>query len=354
MSVTHHQTTELAPCELCQSSTFTILADKDRDGAPLQTVLCQDCGLVFTNPRPSDEALRDFYRESYRQEYKNAVKPKLKHVYRAGSVALDRLDYLIPLLKPGNSILDLGSGGGEMLFILRGLGYHVEGIEPNVGYGSAARDLLGLPVQVTHYSEAKVEPGSQDVVTAFHVVEHLPHPIEALATMASWMRDDGLMLIEVPHALSRCQWPQSRYHIGHLHHFSSSTLTLAGQKAGLEHVDSFTSRDGGNLMVIFRKKRDTTAATAAIIPGHSQRVLRHYQKHTNLRHALTPLPYIRPLEKAAKGLIEKTTLLKFDNAHDVLDHLVKKAKAIQHKAISQRGHRHCQENLGTAPCCCEG
>lgn len=342
---------ELAPCELCQSQTFTTIARQDRDGKPLQTVLCHDCGLVFTNPRPTDRELQDFYRESYRQEYKQAVKPKLKHVYRAGLVALSRLDYLLPLLKPGHRVLDLGSGGGEMLFILRGLGYHVEGIEPNVGYGTAARDLLGLPVQVSDYKGAQIEPGSQDVVTSFHVVEHLPHPIEALATMASWLREDGLMLIEVPHVLSRCQWPQSRYHIGHLHHFSSSTLTLAGQQAGLEVVDSFTSTDGGNLMVIFRKKQHSPAANPARIPGHSQRVLRHFRGHTRLRHALSTHPYSRPFEKAARNLLEKITLLKFSDAHDILDHLVKKAKEMQSKASQQGAPHSSRAHSGTQQCC---
>lgn len=319
----------LLPCELCHHDQFAQVASRDRSGAPLPTVICLHCGLVFTNPRPTDESLDQFYRQDYRREYKQAVQPKLKHVYRAGMVAAERLAYLLPLLKRGDRVLDLGAGGGELLYLLRGLGYQVEGIEPNVGYGTAAREVLGLSVQVANYREAEIEPGSKDVVTAFHVVEHLPHPVEALQTLAGWMRDDGLMLIEVPNVLSRCQWPHSRYHKGHLHHFSSSTLALAGGLAGLVLADSFTSSDGGNVMVVFRKQREGARVVkgGTAIPGHAQRVLRHLSTHTRLAHALSVAPYARPLKKVLDRCQERLALLRAGSVHGVLDDLVQRSKA---------------------------
>ncbi len=320
---------KLNPCELCHGTDFTLIADKDRDHHPLPTVVCHGCGLVFTNPRPSDTELEDFYRESYRIEYKQSAQPQLKHVYRAGLVALERLDYLLPLLETSHRLLDLGSGGGELLYILRGLGFSVEGIEPNIGYGSVARDSYGLPIQITHYREAKVEPRSLNIVTAFHVLEHLPHPVEALATLGSWIQDDGLMLIEVPHVFSRCQWPQSRYHKGHLYHFSSSTLAKVGQKAGLVLTDSFTSHDGGNLMAVFRKPAHPTPTMTGVIPGHAQRVLKHLRDHTALSHAVTHRPYTRPFQKLAQRLRERLELQRQDDPHAMLDHFVHRARRVQ-------------------------
>lgn len=328
-SLRQSERSQFSPCDLCGHSLFLIVADKDRLGYPLQTVVCHACGLVSTNPRPSDEDLDRFYREEYRKAYKQAFQPKLKHVHRAGRVALERLEYLLPLLKSGCSLLDLGAGGGELLFMLRGLGFKVQGIEPNIGYGGVARDLLELPVQVTSYQQAAVEQESLDVVTCFHVLEHLAHPVEALAAMARWLKVEGLLLIEVPHVMSRCQWPHSRYHIGHLHHFSSSTLALAGQKAGLRPVDAFTSADGGNLMVVFRKGGEPPISGAGTIPGHSQRVIQHLRSHTALTHLLSPHPYLRPFEKLASRVQERLTLMRHRDVKSVLEHLLDEARHLE-------------------------
>jgi SAM-dependent methyltransferase len=329
-------TSLISVCDLCGHDQFTVVATTDRLKRPLQSLVCHSCGLVSTNPRPSDEDVEKFYRDDYRQEYKQTFKPKLKHIYRAGRVALERLRYTLPLLRRDDQILDLGAGGGEFLFMLRGLGHFASGIEPNLGYGGMARDILGLPVQVSTYQHAEVRAGSQDVVTCFHVLEHLPHPVEALSIMASWLTENGLLLIEVPHVLSRCQWPHSRYHIGHLHHFSSSNLALAGQKAGLRAVDTFTSADGGNLMVVFRRIQGAPPTVQASIPGHMQRVRQHLREHTPLSHLLSFHPYLRPFQKLRQRADEQLTLAGMNDPHDVLDHLLNHAKRVQESWVASQ------------------
>lgn len=318
----------VSSCLLCQSTSFVPVAHRDRHGQPLTTVLCEGCGFVFTHPRPTRAEVDHFYRADYRREYKQSFTPRPKHVYRAGRVALERLDYLLPLLKDGDHVLDVGAGGGELLFILRELGHRVQGIEPNLGYGGAARDFLGLPVQVAGYHEAQVEPGSQHVITSFHVVEHLLDPVDALSVFAGWLHEDGLLLIEVPHVLSNCQWPQSRYHRGHLQHFSAATLALAGRLAGLHAVDSFTSADGGNLMVIFRRA-DSTPAAPAVLPGHAARVLRHLRGHTARRHALSLSPWLRPLRRLRDRVAEGLQLAREKEPRALLHQCAAQARRLQ-------------------------
>ncbi len=328
----------LSPCDLCHNSLHILVSRRDRSNLPLQTVICQSCGLVSTNPRPTDQEIDHFYREEYRTSYKKTSKPKLKHVYRSALVALERLSYLLPMLQKGVSILDMGAGGGEMLYMLRGLGFQVHGIEPNIGYGTAALKMLELPVQLTTCQEACVEPGSQDVVTCFHVLEHMAHPVEALSVMSKWLKPEGLLMVEVPNVMSECQWPQSRYHIGHLHHFSTSTLALVGQKSGLQPVDAFTSSDGGNLMVLFRRSEYRgTNATSTAIPGHAQRVLLHLRNHTNLDHMMSHHPYIRPLTKVANRCLEQGIILRFRDPRAILDHMLKRAQQL---AINLREVNH--------------
>jgi uncharacterized Zn finger protein len=77
------------PCNLCGGIEVSILSNRSRSGKPLQTVICQACGLVWSDPRPHDA--RQFYEEEYRLSYKHTYSPKSKHVLRAGRVALYRI-----------------------------------------------------------------------------------------------------------------------------------------------------------------------------------------------------------------------------------------------------------------------
>ena len=185
-------TTPVEHCEICHSNHFREIGSTDREGKALRTVICEGCGLVFSDPRPDTSQIDDFYRESYRMAYKQAWQPRLKHTYRTGSVVLERLRYLMPLLRRGSSLLDFGSGGGELVFILRELGFDARGIEPNIGYAEYSRDVLGIPLQIGAFAQARFEPCSLDFVTLFHVAEHLEHPVAALKWwQAGSVRADG-------------------------------------------------------------------------------------------------------------------------------------------------------------------
>jgi SAM-dependent methyltransferase len=319
-------TTPVEHCELCHSTHFTEVASKDRDGQPLRSVICENCGLVFSDPRPNSIQIDDFYREGYRMAYKQAWQPRLKHTYRAGKVAQGRLRHLMPLLAPGSSVLDFGSGGGELVFILRELGHEARGIEPNIGYAEYSRDVLGIPVQIGGFAEARVEPRSLDLVTLFHVAEHLEHPVHALKIVAGWLREGGQLLVEVPNVESRCIWPSSRFHQAHLYNFNPATLAQAGRRAGLKVTSTFTSEDGGNVICVFEKPELVEDATPAPLPGNAQRVLRILHSHTVLTHALTAHPYVRPLNKIRRQWHERHALSRFSDGKTLLRSISREIK----------------------------
>lgn len=314
-------TTTVKYCEICHGTQFTEVGSKDRAGNQLRSVICNDCGLVFSDPRPNTEQIDDFYRESYRLTYKQAYQPKIKHTYRAGKVALDRLSYLMPLLTPGCRVLDFGSGGGELVFILGELGYDACGIEPNRGYAEYSRDVLGIPVQIGGFNEVEVQPLSLDVVTLFHVAEHLEHPVDAMRTVSGWLREGGRFLVEVPNVESPCIWPSSRFHQAHLYNFNSETLAQAGRLAGFSVVECFTSPDGGNVMCVFEKPDCIEEAAPAPLIGNAERVAGIIRGHTRFAHALTAFPYIRPWQKLCRQWQERRVIAHFDHGKDVLQHI---------------------------------
>lgn len=136
-------------CPLCGGEGKIVLCQHDgKTGAALTSAVCTDCGLVQVVPLPEQQALEAYYSQSYRQDYKKVDVPKLKHVWRAGNNALLRLPLLEKNTSPGARILDVGSGGGEFVALLKQRNYQPEGIEPNVGYGNFARSSYGLPIHL--------------------------------------------------------------------------------------------------------------------------------------------------------------------------------------------------------------
>ena len=183
------------PCDLCGATAVAELGQRDRDGHPLRTVICRHCGLVYSDPRPDAAQVRAYYEHSYRTDYKATYQPKAKHVYRAGKVALERYRRLVAVLTPGCRVLDFGAGGGEVVYMLRAKGYAATGFEPNAGYAKFAAEQLGLPVTNGFYQTVPIEPQSQNVVTAFHVVEHLESPCGAFQHVRQWLRAGGRLVV---------------------------------------------------------------------------------------------------------------------------------------------------------------
>ena len=316
-----HAPSSPTPCDLCGTTDAEELSVIDRDGQYLRTVINRQSGHVYSDPRPTPEQLRDYYEHQYRNDYKATFQPKPKHVYRAGKVAVERFQRLKSILQPGCKILDMGAGGGEMLFVLRAMGYDASGFEPNEGYARFASETLGLPVSHGFYQEATIAADSLDVVTAFHVFEHLDSPLDAMRHVRPWLRMGGHLVIEVPNVEAVCQWPRSRFHRAHLYNFSPATLELTGRKAGYQVVSTTVSDDGGNVSVIFQKADDVPPVTGEI-PGNYERVRDIVRGHTPLKHAFSKFPYIRPFRKLAQRLDEARAIKNESAPKAILESLV--------------------------------
>ncbi|MCS6874271.1 MAG: class I SAM-dependent methyltransferase [Pyrinomonadaceae bacterium] len=311
----------LIACDLCNSTDSEEISLIDRDGDYLRTVICRQCGLVYSDPRPSSEQIRNYYRSGYRVDYKATFQPKPKHVYRAGKTALERFRRIERILKRSCRVLDFGAGSGELVFVLLAMGYEASGFEPNEGYARFASEVLGLPVAEGFYQDVQIEPESQDVVTAFHVIEHLESPYDAFKRVRDWLRPNGHLLVEVPNVEAVCQWPHSRFHRAHLYNFNLATLQMLGRKAGYSVVNSWISSDGGNIMVIFQKNNEL-APVSVKIPGNYERVSCIIRNHTYLRHLFTYFPYVRPFQKIAARIEEQRAVRKLESPREILDALV--------------------------------
>lgn len=272
-------------CCLCGTRDGTLVAVEDRHGAPLSVVCCRQCGLAHVDPIPTEAELAEFYSKRYRLEYKQAFEPSLRHVYRAGCVALDRFR-LIALATPAPAdVLECGAGGGEMGYLLASRGYWYTGIEPNDGYREHARSQYRTHLLPGTLDDHALPGASVDLVIMFHVLEHLRDPQLGVRTLAAALRPGGHLYIEVPNALTQVSSPSNLYHLAHLHYLATPTLLGLAQQAGLEPVLVEGAPTKANLTGIFRKPISNGAAQGyvpesavhdAVVGANRQRTLVSY------------------------------------------------------------------------------
>jgi 2-polyprenyl-3-methyl-5-hydroxy-6-metoxy-1,4-benzoquinol methylase len=288
------------PCAVCGGREAEVVADTDRHGRPLRSLLCAGCGLVWVDPRPADAELGRFYAEDYRREYKGEHRPKPKHCHRQTLGAIERAEALLPRWRPGLRVLDVGAGAGFFPYVLKRRGIAIDGIEPNRGYAGFAREVLGLDrVQVGFLHELRpTEP--YDLITIHHVFEHLPDPRAAMAQLRALLAADGRVLMEVPNIEATYHAPNRVFHVGHLHWFNPTTLAALARQCGFEVESLRLVPRTAHIAVELRRSEATPdpAATMAGLAGNAARVAALLHRHTVARHYLGATPYRRLLRKA--------------------------------------------------------
>lgn len=239
-------------CRLCDCRDSKPFIKKDaKSGDSLSISLCIGCGLIQQTELPNDEELRIYYSHNYRRDYKKTYHPKPKYVRRAGLTALHRISFLKrnAVCRDGMRLIDIGAGGGEFVYMSRRAGFDASGLEPNEGYSEFAVKEYGVDIQTAGID--RIEEESADIISLFHVFEHLAHPLDAMEKIAKGLRSDGLLFIEVPNILQKDASPHNIYFKAHLFYYSRFTLMSAASRwFELVHIE-----DSGNLMALFRKRQ---------------------------------------------------------------------------------------------------
>lgn len=141
---------------------------------------------------------------------------------------------------PPGRLLDVGAGRGRFVAQARAAGWEADGIEPS-SRGVAGGRAQGIELQQAGIADAAVPPASLDVVTLWHVLEHLDDPGGAVERIAGWLAPGGLLLVGVPNLASvqaragGARW----YHLDvprHRTHFTVDGLHALLRRHDLEPV----------------------------------------------------------------------------------------------------------------------
>lgn len=253
-------------CLLCNTEESSVVSNTDRKGQSLETQVCTGCGQVFNNPIPSDEELAKFYADDYRKEYKGSFRPRGRQIIRNFRRVSQHLDRFSDMFAGTEKVLDVGAGSGEFVFAMSNAGKSARGIEPNKDYAEYCRAELGVDVETLEILDAKFAQGEFDLINLSHVLEHLNDPVRYLKLLRNWLKDDGILYVEVPNILSytRLKSKGNMFHYGHIFNFSPWTLRAAARLAGLEECEASAERSKDSTGVFFEKTEKKYNAKGAL------------------------------------------------------------------------------------------
>lgn len=233
---------EKVNCLICNSSQFKKLAEKDRYGLSVSTVICKNCGLVQTNPRMNEESYIKFYDLEYRRLYVGEEQVP-SHLFELKSQqGKNILKYLEKVTKQKITkkfVVDIGTGSGGVLYPFKMQKNEVLGLDYGslyLNYGRKKGLNLKLGgVEVLENINKKI-----DVVIYRHVLEHLSNPIEELKKLRKFLHKDSIVYIEVPGLKNLHQsYNQDflRYlQNAHLYHFTLKKIKEVGQISGFKLI----------------------------------------------------------------------------------------------------------------------
>jgi len=246
---------EASACPACRSSRLAMLdvipVTRGAKGRRIAFLAgCADCGLVFTNPMPTEEQQAQYYADEgpYRAHKIEAAETKRRErkaqprsatrTPRARDLLLDALVPYVPVHAPppGAKVLDFGCGDGKMLNRLQDAGWETYGIEPSTGVAFTRHHRLDEPPQDARF----------DFVILHHVLEHVRDPLEILRQLGGATREGGRIFISLPSLDMLPQHGNFRYCLDgrkHLMCFSEACLTALLARAGFSTTATIRSNE---------------------------------------------------------------------------------------------------------------
>ena len=198
-------------------------------------VNCDSCGFHFTNPIPTRENIGDYYKSDVYVSHSSSKKGLINRLYN--SVRKRTLKQKVNWIKSnsnGKQLLDLGCGTGHFLRAAIDSGFNGIGIEPDEdarNFAKTENNLSPLPQSELY----NLEKGSIDVITMWHVLEHVYDLKKDVEVLTQLVNEKGTIFIAVPNMNSydarkyKSFW--AAYDVPrHLYHFQEKDIrNLFGQ-----------------------------------------------------------------------------------------------------------------------------
>lgn len=232
-------------CPVCDDVSFShylTVVDHMITKNVFNIVKCNLCGFHFTNPIPSEEVIGNYYKSENYISHSSSKTGFINKVYNVvRNITLKQKVNLVSRLANGKNLLDVGSGTGHFLNASKVAGFDVQGLEPDDDAKSFAKNEFSLILEDLN-EIAQIDSNSKDVITMWHVLEHVYNLKRDLSEFVRVLNEDGVFIVAVPNMSS---WDAKHYGTfwaaydvpRHLYHFQEPTIKNLFAKFNLECVE---------------------------------------------------------------------------------------------------------------------
>lgn len=229
-------------CPVCGNSNllpFVVCVDNLVSKDKFQLLRCDKCNFGVTQDFPSEDEIGKYYEAaeyvSHSDTHKGIIN-RLYHIVRKVSLKSKTKLVIKSSGKSIGSLLDIGAGTGYFLNAVKSTGWSVKGIEKSESTRLQAKAKFGLDCLPSD-SLFDLDEKSFDVITMWHVLEHVEKLDDTVTTLHKILKPDGVALIALPNKESfdarhyKGDW--AAYDVPrHLWHFSIPDFTRLADKHG--------------------------------------------------------------------------------------------------------------------------
>lgn len=263
-------------CAVCDSDAL-----QQRLVGRTKVLVCGQCSAVVTPL--ADNAAVEYYETDYSLTTTTRASTELHRYFRYPEYQ-QLVGHISSRVKPPAALLDVGCDHGFFLDDARRYGYRVTGVEPS-GRGRRYAQSIGLQV----HESINTLSDSFDVVTMWHVLEHIPDPRGFLSQLSRHMNAESVLFVRVPdfgHYVSKLFrdkwiWFQPQHHAVH---YTKQTLRLVLERSGFT-VDVVEQRRPNNRLTSKSYRQAIKVmheAHGLPKPGLRGRLARYYQDITGV------------------------------------------------------------------------
>lgn len=199
-----------------------------------QVMINKEYDMLVTNPVPDN--LGDYYKSEDYISHTDSKKSLFDKVYQSvKNITLKRKLKLINSFQTSSkNILDVGAGTGDFLKVCQNNSWNVFGVEPDLG----ARNIASKKEITLQEDLSKIENKKFDVITLWHVLEHVENLEEYISTLNNLLSDNGRLIIAVPNYKSYDANYYKQFWAAfdvprHLWHFSQTSISKLFSKENM-------------------------------------------------------------------------------------------------------------------------